>query len=96
MSEAQKLIEQLLQLIPPMRATVNLGIQPEAKDCTKNGIFMLGLIFIAPAKSRLQYRSSNIVHMFLCLSTIREICSFISSDSYKHETLHSSTMCCCA
>ena len=39
MPEAQKLIEQLLQLIPPMRATINLGIQPEAKDCTKNGRF---------------------------------------------------------
>ena len=38
--EAQKLIEQLLQLIPPMRATINLGIQPEAKDCTKNGRFI--------------------------------------------------------
>ena len=37
MPEAQKLIEQLLQLIPPMKSTISLGIQPEAKDCTKNG-----------------------------------------------------------
>ena len=40
MPEAQKLIEQLLQLIPPMKSTINLGIQPEAKDCTKNGKYI--------------------------------------------------------
>ena len=42
--EAQKLIDQLLQLIPPMKSTISLGIQPEAKDCTKNGRFFFFLL----------------------------------------------------
>jgi hypothetical protein len=35
--QAKKLIGQLLELIPPIKSSVSLGIQAEEREVTKNG-----------------------------------------------------------
>jgi len=36
-SQGQKMISQMFELIKPMKSTIQLGIQPAEREVTKNG-----------------------------------------------------------